>query len=93
MSQYFPKPYNVFEGNIHVKVDLSNYAIKTDLKNATGIDTSNFALKSNLDSLKGEVDKISVDKLKAVPADLRKLNSAVKMMLLKRLCVISYLLK
>ena len=93
MSQYFPKPYNVFEGNIHVKVDLYNYAIKTDLKNATGIDTSNFALKSNLDSLKGEVDKISVDKLKAVPADLSKLNSTVKMMLLKRLCVISYLLK
>ena len=47
MSQYFPKPYRRFGGNINVKLDLSNYATKTDLKNTTGIDTSNFALKSN----------------------------------------------
>ena len=40
MSQYLPKPYRSFEGNINLKVDLSNYATKTDLKNATGIDTS-----------------------------------------------------
>ena len=32
MSQYFPKPYNHFGGDINVKVDLSNYATKTDLK-------------------------------------------------------------
>ena len=44
-------------------------------------------------SLKGEVDKIDVDKLKAVPADLSKLSSVVKVMLLKRLCMINYLLK
>ena len=50
MGQYFPKPQSVFEGKINVKVDLSNYATKADLKNATGIDTSNFALKSNLAS-------------------------------------------
>ena len=31
-SQYFPKPYEPFEGDINVKVDLSNYATKTDLK-------------------------------------------------------------
>ena len=48
MSQYFPKPYRRFGGNINVKVDLSNYATKVDLKNATEINTSNFALKSNL---------------------------------------------
>ena len=52
MSQYFPKPYRSFRGNINVKVDLSNYTTKADLKNATGIDTSNFALKLNLTSLK-----------------------------------------
>ena len=39
MSQYFPKPYEPFVGNINVKVDLPNYAIKDDLKHATGIDT------------------------------------------------------
>ena len=52
MSQYFPKPYKSFEGNISVKVDLSNYATKTDLKNVTHIDTSSFALKTNLTSVK-----------------------------------------
>ena len=46
ISQYFP-PYRRFAGTINVKVDLSKYATKTDLKEATGIDTSNFALKLN----------------------------------------------
>ena len=35
MSHYFPKPFRSFGGNVNVKVDLSNYARKTDLKNAT----------------------------------------------------------
>ena len=42
MSQYFPKPYKPFGGDINVKVDLSNYATKAGLKNATGVDTSSF---------------------------------------------------
>ena len=62
MSQYFPKPYESFGGNVNVKVDLSNYAAKADLKNATEIDTSKLAAKSDLVSLKAEVDKIDVDK-------------------------------
>ena len=45
--------------NINVKVDLSNYVIKTDLKNVTHVDTSSFALKTNLASLKTEVDKLN----------------------------------
>ena len=45
MSQHLPKPFRNFEGNINVKVDLSNYAAKTDLKNVTHVDTSSFALK------------------------------------------------
>ena len=36
MSQYFTKPFRSFGGNINVKVDLSNYAIKTDLKTEVG---------------------------------------------------------
>ena len=78
MSQYFPKPYRNFGGNIDVKVVLSNYATKTDVKDATGIDTSNFALKSNLTNLKTEVDKIDVAKLKTVPAGLSKLRNVAK---------------
>ena len=47
MSQYFPKLFKHFAENINVKVDLSNYATKTDLKNVTQIDTSTFAQKQN----------------------------------------------
>ena len=52
MSQYFPKPYESFVGDIKVKVDLSNYATKIDIKNISHDDTSSFVLKSNLASLK-----------------------------------------
>ena len=62
MSQYFPKPYEPFRGNINVKVDLSNYATKTDLKNVTHVDTSSFAPKTNLTSLKTEGDKLDMGK-------------------------------
>ena len=47
MSQYFPIPYKTFGGDINIKVDLSNYAIKTDLINATGVDASKLAAKSD----------------------------------------------
>ena len=57
---------------------MSNYAIKTDLKNVTHIDTSSFALKTNLASLKTEVDKLDIDKLMPVPVDLSKLSNVVK---------------
>ena len=82
-SQYFPKPFRSFGGNINVKVDLSNYATKTDLKNITYVDTSRFALKTNLDSLKIEVDKLDIDKLAPIPVDLSKLSDVVKIQLLK----------
>ena len=78
MSQYFPNPYEPFGGDINVKVDLSNYATKTDIENIAYIDTSSFALKSNLASLKTEVDKLDIDKLVPVPVDLSKLSDVVK---------------
>ena len=78
MSQYFPKLYRSFGGNVKVELELSSYATKAEFKNATGIDSSNFALKLNLASLKSEVDKIDVDKLKTVPVDLSKLSNVVK---------------
>ena len=77
MSQYFPKQYTGFGGNVKVELDLSNYATKTDLKGTTGIGTSNLALKSNLAKLKAEVDKIGLVKLKTVPVDLSKLSNVV----------------
>ena len=78
MTQYFPKPFRRFGCNINVKVDLSNYATKTDLKNVTHVDTSIFALKSNLASLKTEFDNLDIDKLVSVPVDLSKLGDVVK---------------
>ena len=78
MSQYFPKPYEPFVGDINVKVDLSNYATKIDLKNISHIDVSSYALKSNLASVKTEVDKLDVNKLTSVPIDLAKLSNVVK---------------
>ena len=78
MSQYFPKPYEPFGGDINVKVDLSNYAIKTGIKNISHVDTSSFALKSNLDSLKTEVDKLDIDKLVSVHVDLSKISDLIK---------------
>ena len=48
MSQFVPKPYEPFGGDVNVKVDLSNYATKADIKNIIHVDTSNFALKINV---------------------------------------------
>ena len=45
ISQCFTKPYEPFSGDINVKLDLSSYATKADLKNVSFVDTSNFALK------------------------------------------------
>ena len=77
MSHYFPKPYETFGRDINVKVDLSNYATKTDSKNISHVDTSSFALKSNLASLKSEFDQLDIDKLKSLPNNLINLKNKV----------------
>ena len=77
MSQYFPKPYEPFGGDINVKVDLSNYATKTDIKNISHVDTSSFALKTNLAYLKTKADKLDIDKLVPVPVVLSNLSDDV----------------
>ena len=65
-------------GDINVKVDLSNYATKLDIKNISHDDTSSFALKTNLANLKVEVDKLDIDKLVTFPLDLSKLSDVLK---------------
>ena len=84
MSKYFPESFRNSTGNIKVKVDLSNYATKNDLKNVTHVDTSSFALKTNLANLKTEVDKLDIDKLVPVPVDLSKLSNVVKNEVVKK---------
>ena len=78
MSQYFPKPYVAFSREIKVKVDLSNYATKADIKSILHVDTSSFALKTDLANLRTEVDKLGIDKSAPVPEDLVKLSNVVE---------------
>ena len=89
MSKFFPEPYKPFGGDINVKVDLSNYATKTDIKNISHVDTSSFALKTNLANLKTEVDKLDIDKLAPVPTDLNKLSNVVKNDVVRKLYMIN----
>ena len=74
---YYP-PYRSSRNNIKVELDLSNYAMKDDVKNITHVDVSRFASKTDLAALKTEVDKIDADKLKTTPADLAKLTNAIE---------------
>ena len=75
MSQYLTKPYESFGGDINVKIDLSNYATKTDIKNVRHVDVSSFELISNLASLKAELDQ--PDKLPSACVDSSKLSDVV----------------
>ena len=60
-----------------VKLDLPNYATKTDSKTAAGVDTSSFAKNTDLANLKSNIDKLDIDKLKKVPTNLSNLKSKV----------------
>ena len=84
MSDYFRRRYKSFDGDISVKVDLFNYATKTDLKNVSHVDVSSFAFTSNLARLRTEVDKIDADRLKTVLVNLAKLSNAVKNYVIKK---------
>ena len=83
MSQYFPKPYERSDGDIKVELYPPNCATKDDLKGVT----SNLATKSDLATVKAVVDKIDIDKLRTVPADLSKLSNVVGNDIVKKICV------
>ena len=84
-----------------IEFDLSNYAAKVDLKNATGVDTSKFAkrvdleslkyklknIPNNLRNLKGKVEKLDVDKIVPPAVELSKLSDLAKMTLLKKMYI------
>ena len=76
MSEYFPE-LNSSGGRLKIELDLSNYAIKADLKNAAGADTSKFAKKVDLVKLKSNVYKLDIDKSKNVPSNISNLKSKV----------------
>ena len=77
INQYFPKPYEHFNGNVKLELGRSNCETKSNLKKVAGVDTTNSAAKLNLGSLKAQVSEKNGDKLTLVPADLIELSSLV----------------
>ena len=67
------QPYRYSKNKIEVKLDRSNFATKSDLKNATCVDISQFAKKDDLANLKSEVDKLDIDKSSELDADILSL--------------------
>ena len=51
---------------------MSNYATRSDIKNATDVDTLKFAKKYDLISLKTEVDSLDIDELETNLVDVIK---------------------
>ena len=74
---YFPELHTHSKNKLDVELYLSNYATKSDFKNTTGADTSDFAKKVDLASLKSDIDKIGIYKLKKVLIGLSNLKSKV----------------
>ena len=72
MSVHFPESLEV---KVKVELDLSNYATKSDFKNATGVDTSKFDKQVDLANLKTNVDKLDIAKLENVPTNLSNLKT------------------
>ena len=73
MSVYFPKP-EFLGANLKDELDLSNYAIKADLKNATSVNILTFAKKTVLTNLKSDVDNLDIDKLKNALSNLSNIE-------------------
>ena len=100
---YFRESHAHRKNREEVELELANYTAKSDLKNATGVDTSQFAktaysanfesdvakldigkVPSGLNSLKSKKDKLDVDMLKAVTADLKKSSDVVEKEVVKK---------
>lgn len=69
---------------------MSNYVTKADSKGATSVGISHLEAKSDLTRLKAGVDKIDIDKLNTLQADLPKLCSVVDNDVAKKPCIISW---
>ena len=83
MSQFFPKPFRSFWRNINVKVDLSNYARKSDLRKCNRRWYFKFCTKKKLSKFINW-SWLDTDKLKSAPVDLSKLSNVVKNEVVKK---------
>ena len=72
---YYPEPYSHSRQEIKVKLNLSNYATKYDIKKKQVL-IHKIAWKTDLDKL--EVDQLDIVKLKIFPVDLSKLSTVAK---------------
>ena len=62
-----------------VESDLPNYETKADLRSPTGVASSKLSEHVDLGSLKSEIDKVDIDKLKSVPTNWSNLKSKIDM--------------
>ena len=89
MSEYFPEP-KASGGRVKIELDLSNYATKLDLNNAAGVGTSKCVTNVDLASLKFNVDKLDIVKLKNAPTSLNNLKSKVDKLDVDKLVPVSF---
>ena len=80
---YYSQPESHITNRINVELDLSNYPTKSDLKGVAYAKTSNLTVREDLPSLKVRVDKLDVDKLKTVLADLSSITNVIDNNVLK----------
>ena len=78
ISILVPEPCTRRKSKIKVELDLSNFATRSDLKNATGVDKSKFAKMFDLASLKPKIAILYIDKLETTSVDLSQLSDVVK---------------
>ena len=74
---YHPESESHIRDKVKVVLDLSIYATKKELEDATGIDTSDLAAKKDFIALKAEVRKLNINKLVNVPTTLNNLKTKV----------------
>ena len=72
---YYPEPDNIIRDKVRVVLNLSNYATRKELKDATGVDASNLAAKRHFIALKAKVDKLGTNKFAYVLKDLKNLKT------------------
>ena len=70
---YLPNPCT---SSRKIKI-FSNYATKSDLNTSIFVDISKFAKKADLASLKSDIGKLHINKIKKVPSGLNSLKSKV----------------
>ena len=74
----FLQPHTDNKNKRKVKLDLLNYATRSDLTSKTGFCTSEFAKNFDLGSLKADIYKSDIGSFEAELADLSKLIKVVE---------------